>query len=499
VILSPPSGDLPAHLLRAKLFSAEGFGLWNNWWYGGHHVLSYSVLFPPVAAALTPQVAAALAAVASAALFEQLAYRRFGDQSLLASVWFGAGTASSLYAGRLAFAFGLLPAIGTALALQRRRGLLAGSAALITALSSPVAAVFAALAGAAYSLGGRPEHRRIARGGLVVIAALVPVVLLAVAFPEGGSEPFVWSAFLPLPLIGLAALLALPRQERTLRIGAALYTAACVLSFAIPTALGSNVVRLGELVAGPLAALVWWKRRPALFLAAAIPLLYLEFQAPIRDLAGAVGNPSASAGYYQPLLTFLERQPGPFRVEIPFTKFHRETYEVARRFPLARGWERQLDLKDNSLFYRGRLTPSIYRAWLGRLAVRYVALPDAALDYSARREASMIRQGLPYLRPVLNTTHWQVYEVSGATPLAQGAARATALGPNWLKLSALRTGTALVHLRFSPYWAITSGSGCVAPGPDGLVKLTIRRPGPLQLSISFALGRLQASSPRCTP
>ena len=49
VIVSPPSLDLAAHLLRAKLFSSEGFGLWNNWWYGGHHVPGYSVLFPPIA------------------------------------------------------------------------------------------------------------------------------------------------------------------------------------------------------------------------------------------------------------------------------------------------------------------------------------------------------------------------------------------------------------------------------------------------------------------
>src|SRR5580692_10165264 len=56
VLSSPPSLDLAAHLLRAKLFSAEGFGLWDNWWYGGHDTLAYSVLFPPLAAATSPQV-----------------------------------------------------------------------------------------------------------------------------------------------------------------------------------------------------------------------------------------------------------------------------------------------------------------------------------------------------------------------------------------------------------------------------------------------------------
>ncbi|MEA2160508.1 MAG: hypothetical protein QOD66_2888, partial [Solirubrobacteraceae bacterium] len=85
VIVSPPSLDLAAHLLRAKLFGAEGFGLWNNWWYSGHHVPGYSVLFPQVAWLLSPQVAAAVAAVGTAALFESLVWSHFG-----ARAWLGA-------------------------------------------------------------------------------------------------------------------------------------------------------------------------------------------------------------------------------------------------------------------------------------------------------------------------------------------------------------------------------------------------------------------------
>src|SRR5947209_10700555 len=81
VIVSPPSLDLAAHLLRAKLFRAEGFGLWDNWWYAGHDVPGYSVLFPPIAAVLTPQVAGGIAAVGTAALFEPLARRHFGPNA----------------------------------------------------------------------------------------------------------------------------------------------------------------------------------------------------------------------------------------------------------------------------------------------------------------------------------------------------------------------------------------------------------------------------------
>ena len=89
VIIAPRSQDLAAHLLRAKLFATEGFGLWNNWWYGGHDVLGYSVLFPPLAALLTPQLVAAISVPVSAALFESLVHRRFGEDAWLGALWFG--------------------------------------------------------------------------------------------------------------------------------------------------------------------------------------------------------------------------------------------------------------------------------------------------------------------------------------------------------------------------------------------------------------------------
>src|SRR5271156_1771378 len=63
VVASPAGGDLPAQLFRAKLFGAEGFGIWDNWWYGGHDAIGYSLVFPALAWLLTPQLVAAIAAV----------------------------------------------------------------------------------------------------------------------------------------------------------------------------------------------------------------------------------------------------------------------------------------------------------------------------------------------------------------------------------------------------------------------------------------------------
>jgi hypothetical protein len=254
-------------------------------------------------------------------------------------------------------------------------------------------------------------------------------------------------------------------------------------------------------VAAPLAACLWWDRRPLLLALCAAPLLYVGWQAPVTDISAVAGDPATSAAYYQPLLRFLRAQPGAeqrrFRVEIPFTNSHWEADRVATAFPLARGWERQLDRADNALFYDERLTAARYERWLHAQAISYVALPDTKLDSSARQEAALIRAGLPDLHLVMRSAHWRVYAVAHPTPLVQGAATLRTLGSDWIALDALRPGTAILHMHFTPYWTLTRGSGCVARDGD-LTRLILRRAGPVRLSIRFALGRVAATSPRCS-
>jgi hypothetical protein len=60
-----------------------------------------------------------------------------------------------------------------------------------------------------------------------------------------------------------------------------------------------------------------------------------------------------------------------------------------------------------------------------------------------------------------------------------------------------RAGTVLVRVRFSPYWILGEGSGCVAPDGE-FTKLTLNRPGPVKMVIDFSIGRIGATSPRCT-
>jgi hypothetical protein len=504
VAISPPSLDLAAHLFRAQLFRDEGFGLWNNFWYSGHHIVGYSLLFPAVSAALSPQLAAGLAATGTAAIFAVLARRHFGRRAWLGAVLFGAATAIDLYTGRLAFAFGALPALGAVLALDCGRHRLACLLALLSPLCSPVAALFAALAASGYALAALISQHRV-RPALpaiaVIVSALAPVVVLAIVFPTGGSEPFGFLTLFPILLLAMVALITLPTDAITLRAGVAIYALAMVIVYLVSSPIGSNIARMGALLAAPVAALVWWRRRTPLLLVAVLPLLFLGWSAPVRDLLSVSNSPSVSAGYYRPLLNFLNRESllpaPPFRIEIPFTRFHWEAYVVASRFPIARGWERQIDIKDNPIFYRGHLTAGAYETWLHQNAIRFVAAPDAPLDYSARQEMALIRHGLPYLHLVTHSVHWRVYAVAHATPIVTGVATLRAIGGDWLELDARTPGTVLVRVRFSPYWALTRGSGCVAPqGQD--TRLTLWRAGPIRLATHFSLNRIGATSPRCT-
>ena len=493
VLIRPPSADLAAQLFRTELFERVGFTVWNGQWFAGHHVPGYSVLFPPTAALLGPRSAGALCAVASALLFERLAHERFGSRAWLGAIWFGAATATNLLTGRLTFALGVAIGLGALLAYQRRRSATAIVLAVLCPWGSPVAGLFLALAGMALAVGPRRRDALALAG-----AALASTAALQLLFFENGVEPFVFSAFWPTIAFAAAVLALVPRDERNLRVGALLYAAGCLAAFLLPTPMGGNAARLGALFGGPALALALWGRRPLALAAVALPALYWQWSAPIRDVSSAAGDPAVQAAYYGPLNRFLaSRGAADGRVEIPLTRDHWENVFVARRFPLARGWERQLDVKYNGVLYRSRLGASPYRAWLERTGVTYVALPDAPLDYSATGEAHLIRRRPAYLEPVWRSRHWRVYRVRDAQPLVSGPAQLLSVGPDWFALRAPRAGRLLVRTRFTPYWTVAAGAACLAPTRDGLTAVTVSRPGDVRVVARFAPVDVLRSGARC--
>ena len=492
VALAPGGGDLASQAYRAHV----GPVLWDNGWYDGHNMPGYSLLYPALGRLLGARWTGAVATVAAAAIFERIAIDRWGARARLGTLWFALGAVANLVSGRMTFALGLALGLAAVLAATRGRTRLMVVLALLTSLASPVAAAFLALAAAAWWVGER-QWTAVALGG----AALLPAAAMGVVFPEGGQFPFVSSSFWPALAALAGVLIALPREDRVLRAGVALSCLVTVASVSVANPLGGNVIRLATIAAGPLAACVRWRRRTWLLVAFGVPLLVWQWVAPATDLARAAGDPSLHREYYAGLNGFLDRQAarGPFRTEIPFTLNHWETRWVAPRHPLARGWLRQLDTVRNPIFYaRGALTRTSYRRWLDTNAVRFVALPDAPLDASARGEATLLRAGVPGLREVWHDAHWRVYSVLHARALATGAARVTALDTDGVTLDARRAGLVDLRVRFNPYSQLYGVRGCVAKAPDGYTRVRVDGPGTVQLEPSFAPGRTGRTGPRCS-
>jgi hypothetical protein len=334
----------------------------------------------------------------------------------------------------------------------------------------------------------------------LAVGAAVPVLFLILAFPEGGTFPFAVSAFLPAFAAGVAVAVAAPPGAAADRRRA--------LRAAVPGRVRAadagrrNATRLGALVAAPVAFVLLWPHRRLALALLALPIAYWVLQPAVRDVRRAGDDPSTKAAFHRPLLAFLGRRDGErVRIEIPFTQNHGETRFVAARVALARGWERQLDRDRNALFYDGaRLTPERYLRWLRRNAVAYVALPEGVpMDASAEEEKELLLSGRAgsALTELGRPGRWRVWRVAGEQPLASGAARLTRMRAEGFVLRGRRAGTTTVRVRYTPYWELASGRGCIGPAPGGWTLVRAEQPGRIAVRTRFGLGRVRASSPRC--
>jgi len=247
---------------------------------------------------------------------------------------------------------------------------------------------------------------------------------------------------------------------------------ATVAFFIVPAAVGTNIVRFDWLVAAPVVVACADLTRARLVIAVLAALAW-----PMADLGVQLvdaGAPATSQSFYQPLISELRNQTPAAgqagygeRVEIVDSASHWSADYVAPTFPLARGWDRQIDRADNPLFYNGTLTAATYKAWLSGLAVGWVALPlHTSLDYASVGEAALIRSRPSYLQMVWHNPNWQLFRVRAAHPLLLGAT-ATAIGSAGVTFDAMHAGAVRLQLRWSPYLTLAVNQkvipACITP------------------------------------
>jgi hypothetical protein len=480
--------DLPAQLYRVTMFHRVGLSLWDAQWFGGHWALAYSVLYPPVAATLGVTVTSVLSAAGAALAFERLVTPRFGRAGTVGAVLFALGTAQQLAIGQLSFLMAEALALAACWAGTRRRWRLAAALSLAAALTSPLAGAFLAIAGVAFVVAASPGER--ARAALVLVGALAPLCVVAVMFSDAGPFPFSFVDFTFDLCVAAVACVVAPKG---LRLVAALYAALTVACFAVHNPVGGNVGRLAECIAIPFGACVLWQRRRLVFVALAAPMALAVWVPAWGAMTGRVSaSPSAHRAYYAPLLAFLGPVSG--RVEVVPTEYHWEAAYVATTVPLARGWERQLDIARDPLFYDGRLDATRYRAWLVAHGVRFVALPDAPLDMAGRAEAKLVEAGVPGLSPVWDDAHWQVYAVDGSPGIVSGPARLVRMDGSHIRLDADAPGLVTVRVAGGAHWQVAHGAAC-AVAANGAVVVQVREPGPVDLTVRPGTRRCQPRNP----
>jgi hypothetical protein len=474
-LLASGGGDLAAQDAWAEFVERHPDSAYNLAWYGGLHPFSYSVLSPYLMAALGVRTTLILAGIVSSGLLA-LILRRVLNKPLVPALWGAFSFSCNAASGRVTFALGVLFALGAVAMVwawpQRwwrsegkgryARGAAAAVLAALATTGSPVAGLFLEVVAAALFL----DRRRQAAYSLAVTPPLV-VAVSAVFFPFEGLQPIPWwSAIFPL-LGAVTALLLVPRTWRTVRLGALVYGVGVVLTWLIPSQVGSNVERLSLLfgvvillAAAPLVIRDWRSRRGVAMLVALVTAVGWQIAKPAYDVFAATPD-EAWSRELTPLVQQLKRvDAARGRVEVVPVRSHREASALAPYVNLARGWNRQADTDRNPVFYEnGGLTPASYHEWLRRWAVHYVVLPSSPPDGAGKEEAEIVRAGQPYLKEVWSDEDWRLYRVADPLPLAEPPASVEHAGAGEVKVRVREPGAVLVRIPWSPWLGLVDEKG----------------------------------------
>ncbi|MFJ9311948.1 MFS transporter [Streptomyces cyaneofuscatus] len=469
-------GDIAAQDAWAEFVGRHPGTAYNLAWYGGMHPVSYSVVSPYLMSVLGVRSTMMIVGTVSAALTALILVRVRAVRNPLACSLAGVfAYLCNALSGRVTFGLGMMFAVGAVAAVfcwphrwRYKRWAKAAVAAPLAALataSSPVAGLFLGVVAAALFL-----HKRRPGAYAIGLAPVAVVALSSLLFPFSGTQPMsLGTVSLPF-LFAVLVFVLVPRDWSTVRTAAAVYGFGTVLTYFVDSQIGSNVTRMAMLFAGIvlLAALPYTVPRSRRWYALVLAFAGLNFWIGFKGVDDIVRTtPDASwARSLAPLVNQLQQvgaERG--RVEVVPASSHREASALAT-YNLARGWNRQADMKRNPLFYDDTLDAVNYRQWLDRWAVHYVVLPTGRPDGGAERETELVGKGLSYLREIWSDENWKLYRVLEPTPLADPPATVEKAGANELTIRVESAGRVLIRIPHSRWLAVVDEQGKAVERPQ---------------------------------
>ncbi|WP_407699617.1 hypothetical protein [Streptomyces ferrugineus] len=487
LFLATGGGDLAAQDAWADFVARHGGSAYNLFWYGGTHTANYSLISPYLMAALGVRTVTVLSGLAATWLAAVLITRVEGlrrpvGPALLASFALWCNVAS----GRTTFALGVAFGLAACLLLSReRRVVLAGAYAALATMASPVAGLFLVVVGAAFLL-----TRDYPRALALLLPPAITVGVTTLLFPFKGEQLMFAGRIWPPFFLGLAVTFLAPRGWRVARWSGAVYALGTVLTYLIPSPIGTNVERFAELFA-PAALLTVLAAQPRLaklrrnlLVAALVFSVAWVGKKTADDLYVSTIVPTWAAETHGVVRALDRLGADRTRVEVVPARNHREASGLAPHVNMARGWNRQLDMERARLFYDGSFSATTYRRWLDRWAVGYVVLPLGRPDGYAKVEARLIREHRPeWLEPVWQDAHWRVYRVRDARPLVSEPASVVSTSSADVVVRMPRAGAVTVRVAHSP-WLHVDGGGCLTPDGE-FTRLTATAAGEYRISSEY--------------
>ena len=476
LIAAPMGRDLSAQLAYAQLAEQRWPELLDLRWYGGFDPLGYSVFSPPVMALLGVRLSTALAYVLSVVLFAALLKHTSVLRPIAGAIAGAVCLTGNLVVTRTTFALGLAVALGAMLALISGRLRTASVLSVLAALTSPVDGLFLGIAGGALFLSGRRRD-----GVILGASGLVPTIAVGFAFGNGGYQTFAMKQALMGFLVCLAVA-GLCWRRAVIRWGALLSAGLVAGAYLIPTPVGTTATRLPELFAAPIIVAVAAVPLVAVIAAAATVALLLP-PVSITEVLER-GDPALSGEFYAPLLDQLRARKVVGPIEVVPTRRRGEAAAVAPVVPIARGWSRQVDTGNSPIFYDGTLNADTYRKWLDDNAISYVAISSGPYDWASSDEATLVRNGLPYLQAAWSDPTWTLYAVTSPEPVISDPAQLMARDADSLTVSLPNPGEYLIRVHWSRY--LSASNGCVRPADGGWSTLVVEQPGTVTIQGSLA-------------
>jgi hypothetical protein len=490
--------DAPAHLYKVALLRQYKSVFWDNSWYGGNYqIINYGFVFYWLARFINYDVLVVVSTGLMPLFFYLYLRRVYGSTTYWPSIALAVVLIAYMSNGQDPFVFAMSLMMAGMVLVAYKRPFLAAVPAAISIFANPMALVVGAVFLLADFIARPQTRRRYYRFAVYLLPFVIVRVLIEFIFYEKSTYTYPLAEvvhFVGFGMLGfLLARASLDRERGPKQVLYLTFAAVSVLFALFPNPVGWNIGRFFFLFGAPLLLDIRKVYLPKLLLVPVIAGFAIgQVASPVSHYFRVADMPSTHAAFFTPALQFAATHYSPnYRFNVVALDTHWEAYYFSvNGYSITRGWFRQDDAVHNQVL-NSTFTAAQYVRWLRSLAVEYVFLPNAPLDWSGPRETQLLTTS-PEFTEVFHDRNWRIYKLADPQPLVvslSGGAPADVLvlQHQSLYMHVPAKGRYLVRITYSPFWKLTAGFGRLQQGTGDFLELDASKAGYYGLAISVTV------------